>query len=157
MGVSTTGCIGHLYPTFLSFLSRIFSCCYTVSGYVPCTHERRAKIRESCITAPLSKSAERQMQRRLRWKNTDRTEQQKKQNRDKSHATFRRLMKSALHRCRISWSLHRRTRVVMAAYYMRASYAGIRYCFWRCLSVCLSVFLSSQNLQNYWPEIDVTR
>jgi len=40
--------------------------------------------------------------------------------------------------------------------YLRANYAASRYCFWQRLSVCVSVSLSAQNLENYWSEIDVT-
>jgi len=33
--------------------------------------------------------------------------------------------------------------------YLRATYAANRYCFWRRLSVSLSLHLSAQNLENY--------
>jgi len=41
--------------------------------------------------------------------------------------------------------------------YLRASYATNRYCFdGVCLSVCLCVGLSTENLKDYWSDVDVT-
>jgi len=49
----------------------------------------------------------------------------------------------------------------VSVYYLRASYAANRYrfggvCMCICASVCESVQLSAESLENYWLEIDVT-